>query len=101
MPTLPAQLCQRCWKRPLHPFGMTRDLHCFQSIPLVGMKHISSSNELSSSMAVRMGRGLIEKQHVPCSLAHARRCLLADAQLPAMRLLPLKDLCPRLLGRLG
>lgn len=45
-------------------------------------------------MAVRMGRGLIEKQHVPCSLAHARRCLLADAQLPAMRLLPLKDLCP-------
>lgn len=31
-------------------------------------------------MAVRMGRGLIEKQHVPCSLAHTKHCLLADVQ---------------------
>lgn len=52
-------------------------------------------------MAVRMGKGLIEKQRVPCSSAHARHGLLADAQPPAMRLLPLKDPYPRLLGRLG
>lgn len=47
------------------------------------------SNELSSSRAVCMGRGLIEKQCVPGSLAGSGHCLLAapgssPSKIPAL-----------------